>query len=71
MAGRTLPFMLERIRKCQRCGSEVFSSPIAYLENPFCVDCLSPKRGSQGEGEIELVESGHYVQIKRVSRTLR
>lgn len=33
--------MLERIRRCQKCGVALDRRALEYMENPYCTNCLS------------------------------
>jgi hypothetical protein len=45
-----MPVMLERIRRCRYCGTEVTASALSFEENPYCVECLG-ERLSRATGD--------------------
>jgi protein-arginine kinase activator protein McsA len=38
-----LPEMLERLVRCEYCGSEMKTSALAHKQNPFCSNCYEER----------------------------
>jgi uncharacterized paraquat-inducible protein A len=71
MARQKLPRMLERIRRCHRCGIEVERPPLEYEETPYCANCLSEALREREIAGLSLQRVGHYVEITRVEQRPR
>lgn len=63
MSGKELPFILERVRRCRSCGTEMKCSPLAYEETPYCSGCLASKLKSAEPAHWQKV--GAYVEFSR------
>lgn len=62
---RRLPFMLERIRRCQTCGVEMDRPPLEYQETPFCANCLSKAVREVGSVNVTWKRNGHYLETTK------
>jgi len=70
MAKQSLPFMLERIRRCQSCGTEIDRPPLAYEENPYCSNCLLEEIRRGKEAGVSWRRTGGFIEITRDGETL-
>ena len=43
MSVSNLPFILERVRRCEFCRREMPERSLGYQENPFCALCLNKR----------------------------
>lgn len=64
MVGRRAAQILERIRRCKHCGTEMTVTPLAYEENPYCTKCFDERtEAASGSGELAWRQKGHYVEF--------
>lgn len=61
--------MMEEIRRCRFCRREMFASPLAYHENPFCSLCLNERTAfaTTGLGPPVFEERDGYVETTRTA----
>lgn len=61
--------MLEEIRRCRFCRREMFASPLAFLENPFCTICFDERTAiaTAGLGPPTFVEREGYTEVMRTA----
>lgn len=60
--------ILEQVRRCQFCGSDMTSIPFQeYREDPFCNLCLSERVSAAQDaiGQVHIVDEGEYNRLVR------
>lgn len=64
MKTESLPFVLERIQRCQFCGREMPARSLGYQENPFCRVCLNERQLLAADGPERPIwrAVGDYVE---------
>jgi hypothetical protein len=68
MARQKLPYMLERIRRCRRCGVEVDRPSLEYEETPYCANCLSESVKETGSANASWQRNGQYLEVTQSAR---
>lgn len=64
MLKRSELHLLERVRRCKHCGSEMPVTPLAHTENPYCTKCLDERtQAGSGAGTLSWRRQGHYVEF--------
>jgi len=71
MARQKLPFMLEQIRRCRRCGIEVNRPALEYKETPYCAKCLSEAVVESGSTTAVWSRAGRYFKLTPIVQTHR